>query len=222
MRRQIKSYLVFTSVWYRFGVYLLMPAMLIGLSLWIEGHVQGDGEFAVILGAVLLPMAEIISDSWLFGGIQTKDSTGLEYLKTSGQGLGILGNALWVDFGRKFLFALCIIALCRLGGILMAGKALTFVNFWGSFGVETLLYFVLMCYFVSTLGTFLSRFSGILWVNCLIGYGATGLMAFGMILLNLGRYLLIINVLLGILDILGSVLAVRIAQKRVERSYYDQ
>ncbi len=222
MRRGIKSYLVFTSVWYRLGVYLVMPVVLMGLSLWIEGCVQGDGGVSVVLGAVLLPMTEIISDNWLFGGIQTKDSIGLEYLKTSGQGLGILKSALWVDLGRKFLSALCMIALCRLGGILVAGKALSFGNFCGSYGGEALLYFVLLSYFVSVLGTFLSRFTDMLWINCLIGYGATGLTAFGMILLNLGRYLLIVDVLLGSLGILVSVLAVRIARKRVERSYYDQ
>ena len=86
MRKKIKSYLVFTSLWYRFGVYLAIPAVLAAIGLLIERGLPGGG---LIVISVLLPVAEIISDSWLFGGIQTKDSMKLEYLKTPQSLLGL-------------------------------------------------------------------------------------------------------------------------------------
>lgn len=120
----MKSYLVFAGARYRLAVYLLMPAVLLGIGLWVEGKLgSGNGGVGAIVVTVLLPMAEISSDNWLFGGIQAKDSMGLEYLKASGRGMGILKNALWMDLARKFLSALGIIALHRLAAALAWGWA---------------------------------------------------------------------------------------------------
>ncbi len=224
MKKRIKSYLVFTGLWYRIVVYLLAPLAMVGLGLWMEANVQsGTG---LILVAVLLPPVEIISDNGLFGGIQTKDSLRLEFLKTSGRGMDVLKSALRMDLLRKFLSALGILALCRLAAGLAgrwtakgAGAPEGMVS---ASGMGILLYFVLLSYFVSTLGTFLSRFGDMLWINLLVGYGAMFFTAFGLILLNLADYILVIDILLAILGMGISALAVRVAMKRVERSYYDK
>lgn len=226
MRNRIKSYLVFTGFWYRLAVFLLAPLALIGLGLWIERMVWG-GRMAtgVIIAAVLLPIVEIVSDNWLFGGIQTKDSMRLEYLKTSGRGMDILRAALWMDLLRKFLSALGIMALCRLAGTWLAAAEGADYGFgmmdWG-LEAGVLLYFALLSYFVSTLGTFLSRFGDMLWINLLAGYGAAFVMLFGLILLNLADIIFIIDIICAIFGILISVVTVRTAMKRVERSYYDK
>ncbi|MCI9230332.1 MAG: hypothetical protein HFH96_04340 [Lachnospiraceae bacterium] len=221
----MKSYLVFTSAWYRLAVFLLMPIALIGLGLWVERMLWGGrGATGVIVAAVLLPMVEIVSDNWLFGGIQTKDSMRLEYLKTSGRGMDILRAALWMDLLRKFLAALGIMALCRLAGTWMAMAEGTDYGFdimdWG-LEAGILLYFTLLSYFVSTLGTFLSRFGDMLWMNLLVGYGAVFVMLFGLALLNLADIIFIIDIICAVFGILISAVTVRAATKRVERSYYD-
>lgn len=221
----MKSYLVFTSAWYRLAVFLLMPIALMGLGLWVERMLWGGrGATGVIVAAVLLPMVEIVSDNWLFGGIQTKDSMRLEYLKTSGRGMDILRAALWMDLLRKFLAALGIMALCRLAGTWMAMAEGTDYGFdimdWG-LEAGILLYFTLLSYFVSTLGTFLSRFGDMLWMNLLVGYGAVFVMLFGLALLNLADIIFIIDIICAVFGILISTVTVRAATKRVERSYYD-
>ena len=221
----MKSYLVFTSAWYRLAVFLLMPIALIGLGLWVERMLWGGrGATGVIVAAVLLPMVEIVSDNWLFGGIQTKDSMRLEYLKTSGRGMDILRAALWMDLLRKFLAALGIMALCRLAGTWMAMAEGTDYGFdimdWG-LEAGILLYFTLLSYFVSTLGTFLSRFGDMLWMNLLVGYGAVFVMLFGLALLNLADIIFIIDIICAVFGILIGAVTVRAATKRVERSYYD-
>ena len=177
----MKSYLVFAGARYRLAVYLLMPAVLLGIGLWVEGKLgSGNGGVGAIVVTVLLPMAEISSDNWLFGGIQAKDSMGLEYLKASGRGMGIVKKALWMDLARKFLSALGIIALHRLAAALVWGWAAGgapgsrpgIAHSWlGNAGsaVGVLLYFVLVAYIVSALGTFLSRFGGMFWMNQLRG-----------------------------------------------------
>lgn len=225
MRKRIKSYLVFTGFWYRIGVYLLMPLALAGLGLWVGRTIGGDGV-GIVVAVVLLPAVEIISDNWLFGGIQTKESMRLEFLKTSGQGMNVLKSALWMDLLRKCLSALCIVALCCLAEGWLAGDKAGGGGILGNaisiYGIGILLYFVLLTYFVSTLGTLLSRFGDMLWLNMLIGYGAGFLMALGMILLNLADYIFVIDIICAIVDILISVLAVRTAMKRMEGSYYDK
>ncbi len=221
----MKSYLVFTSAWYRLAVFLLMPTALIGLGLWVERMLWGGrGATGVIVAAVLLPIAEIVSDNWLFGGIQTKDSMRLEYLKTSGRGMEILRRALWVDLARKLLSALGIMALCRLAGTWMAAEGTGYGSGIMDWGLEAgiLLYFTLLSYFVSTLGTFLSRFGDMLWMNLLVGYGAVFVMLFGLTLLNLADIIFMIDIICAVFGILISAVTVRTAMRRVERSYYDK
>lgn len=230
----MKSYLVFAGARYRLAVYLLMPAALLGIGLWVEGKLgSGNGGVGAIVVTVLLPVAEINSDNWLFGGIQAKDSMGLEYLKASGRGMGILKNALWMDLARKFLSALGIIALHRLAAALawgweaggVPGSRPGIAHSWlGNAGsaVGVLLYFVLVAYIVSALGTFLSRFGGIFWMNLLISYGAVFLAAFALMLLNLAEHIFIIDIMCMALGAAVSVLTVQVAMKRVERSYYDK
>ena len=109
MKHRIKSYLVFTSFIYRICMFLAVPVIVTGIALWSVGRF---GNAAMIFAAVLLPMVEIISDTWLFGGIQTKDMDKLDYLKTSHRGMEILRNALSMDMARNLLTAIVVMAVC--------------------------------------------------------------------------------------------------------------
>lgn len=212
---KLKSYLVFTSFWYRLIVYLLIPVALTGLGLLIERGIKGAG---LIIVTMFLPTAEIMSDGWLFGGIQTKDSMRLDYLKVSGRGRKVLKNALWMDLARKLLTTFGTLSLYCVAAML--GYRETMGE--GMYRCGALLYLALLSYFVSALGTFLSRYGGLLWINFLISYGGVFLTMLGIFLLGLQRYLFLVNVVFLLLGILISVLAVRTAMKKVERSYYDQ
>ena len=206
----LKSYLVFTSLFYRIAVFALMPLSLIGIGLWTG---QSIGGAEMIVAAMLLPMAEILSDNWLFGGIQTKDPEKMDYLKTSGRGMGIIRRALAMDMVRRFCTALCTIGVCYLMPWLVYGRK-------EDIGVA--LYFVLMPYFFSVLGTFLSRYGSLLWLNMTIGYGASFFVTAGLLLLGLSEYILLLDLVFGVLGISASIFAVRVAMKKVEGGYYDK
>ena len=66
MKKKIKSYLVFSSFSYKVCIFLLMPAVLVGIGI---GIVSIFGELGLTATAMLLTMAEILSDHWLFSGL---------------------------------------------------------------------------------------------------------------------------------------------------------
>ena len=227
MGKKIKSYLAFTSPLYRIAVYLLVPAGAVGIGLWAG---RAFGEMGVMFATVLLPTAEILSDGWFLGGIQTKDAVKLDYLRTSGQGMKILRSALAMDLVRKFLTALVTIPGCYLIlrategykdeiDIAFSRRGISGTSGWEETGV--LLYFILVSYLASVLGTFLSRYSGTIWMNMVIGYGAMHFASLCMFLLMFSNYMFFIDVFFCIIIFCVCVLAVRTAMRKVEGESYD-
>ena len=236
-----RSYLIFTSLPYRIMVYAALPAVLAALGFCVG--MAGLGDAGVMLAAALLPSAEILSDYWFLGGIQTGDMEKLDYLKTSGQGRRVMQDALVFDLIRKLLTALGSLVLCVLAlrlwkdwgqqgrwqemGTGVLGHAGIFDwDFAGSMGwfpwSGMLLYLVLLSWFLSVLGTFLSRYSGLIWMNMTIGYGATALAAAaGLVGILLWRYSWGLAAMGGTGALPAGVLAVKAAMKKVEESYYD-
>lgn len=94
MGRILKSYLSFTSVEYRIWGLCFFPLLFLGISLF-NGNLMFGG-FVVVF--------EIISDYWLFSGICEKNSSYLEYCKTSVRGMEIISKGLAGDLLRRFLY----------------------------------------------------------------------------------------------------------------------
>lgn len=228
MGKAIKSYLVFTSAVYRVVMYVLMPAGLVGLSAWSG---SGVGEAAMLIITSLLTLFEILSDSWLFGGIQTKDREKMDFLKTSGKGIKTLKNALILDLVRRFLSCLGILAAGCLvmqiyDGYVISGHGIFQSNYTnlggGSRKLGILLCFALVSYFFSVLGTFLSRYGSMVWINLLVGYIAMIFTIFCIALLILSESIWLFDFLFAILGVGISILAVRTAVKKNEGGYYDK
>lgn len=235
MKGRLRGYIVFTSVIYRVIVYIAMPVGLVAIGIW-GGICTGD--MGLLFTVMFLPAVEVISDSWLFGGIQARDGEKMDYLRTSGRGMEIMGRALVSDLFRKFLTALCTIGLCYLairltkglapeGLVASGGKLADFICRGGALRESgILLYLVLLSYAVSTVGTFVSRYGNMVWVNVMVAYGAMVLTAMGLwgIVRWNGRLapLFVLDLLLGALGIGASILAVRVARKKVEGGYHDE
>ena len=83
MGKRVRSYIAFTSISYRAAVWLVIPAGLTALGVWGGSRF---GDIGLLFALILLEGAEVLSDSWLFGGIQAKDSEKIDYLKSSGRG----------------------------------------------------------------------------------------------------------------------------------------
>lgn len=225
MKKSIKSYLVFTSVFYRIVMYLLIPAALLGIAFWVGTA----GNVALTLLAGILPMAEIISDSWVFGGIQTKESVKMDYLKTSARGKNILRNALIMDMVRRFLSVAGILGIGRLiiwlgsrTGEEKPGAMFLFEDSGDGGSLGIFLYLLVLCYFISALGTFLSRYGSLIWINAMVAYVVSALEGLCLFLPGLWQHAFAYALLFAVLGILVSVLAVRTAMKKMEGSYYDR
>ena len=217
MRDKVRSYFVFTSFLYRIAMYAIMPIVVIGIGVLISsGFDRGMSTSFLVAGVTvgeLLTALEIISDIWLFGGIQKKEGTNLEYLKTSGRGRSVVRAALIMDLVRKFFTAVCVMAVCTIVLACINGGEV------GSVAVS-LLYIALMSYFFSVLGTFVARFWDMFWTNVLVCYVA-GILYVLCLLVPVWDKIAAAAVL-GVLCILVSVAAVKIPLRRMEGSYYDK
>lgn len=140
-------------------------------------------------------------------------------------------NALIMDLGRKLLFSLLIAGagyyVLRLRGIaFLSGRGLPedggeAVQTGAKIGI--LLCFALTSYFFSTVGTFLSRFGSLFWINLLIGYPCMVLTALCPFLtISSGYNIWFCNLLNMLLCTGASVLTVYIAMRRCEGGYYDK
>lgn len=234
----IKSYLVFTSCLYRLVMFLLLPAACVGACLL--GCCYGGGRAGggiLVLTVLLLPAAEILLDIWVFPGIQRSDPTRLECLKTSGRGRDVMRRALIADMVRKLIFSAAVPALGYaaivlwelLSGVgeggLPAGDvrgAFGLLNMVGGAGAA-LWCLSMIAFFYSVLGTFLSRFGNMIWINMIVGYHvAGGLEIASLFLPGLFIYPYAYGAAFGLLGLGIGWLAVRTAMGRMERGYYDQ
>lgn len=240
MGKRIRCYLVFASPFYRVVMFLLVPVLLVGSMLWLRNAV-GDKGIAGNLGPALLMMAllsfaEIFSDTWLFGGIQAKDTINTDYLKTSGEGMGILRKALPLDFLRKFLSAAGISAVYYLavlygdgdfaGGFAWGERTAVLPGAYAPAGgglwwAGVLFFPAAVSWFFSVLGTFLTRFADTFWANMMVGNGAVILVSLSWRFPGVWKYIWGYDILFLLLGFIGSVAAVKAAMKKVEGSYYD-
>ena len=230
MKKMMKSYLVFTSSVYRTVMYVLMPAAMVGICFCLGSRCGEAVREVILMGvALFLIIVEIISDSWLFGGIQARDPERIDYLKTSGQGMKIMRNALSMDLLRKLLASLGVMAVCylvlRRGGNVFARGTL-WVDYDTSSSIVKdmgiLLYLALVSYFFSALGTFLSRYGSAVWLNAVIGYVTMTPALFCMCLPGVPEYVLFYDLLFAILSAGISAVAVKLAMKKMEGGYYDK
>lgn len=212
MKQKIKSYLVFTSRIYRLMMYVLMPLCLMVFQTFYLKVMGGSGVPFIIM---ILILAEVMADNWFLGGIQEKNAEKIDYLKTSSRGMKVMENALVMDFVRRFLAAAVIFGVCNLLSRLFGGE-----DDFQSVGV--LLFSVLITYSLSVLGTLIARFGSYLWVSLLTGYFASIIGLICCIFLMFGDSIMMLNTIFAVLGIIVTILAVKIAMKKVEGGYYDK
>lgn len=216
MKHKVRSYLVFTSLWYKIIMFAVLPVVLLGMQVLSAIVFQGT---AMHLSVMVLIMVEIMADNWFLGGIQEKGSEKIDYLKTSSRGMEIMKNVLVMDLIRRF---------CSMGVIL--GVSWLITRIFGTTyeatklaGFGGLLLAIFLPYTLSVLGIFIARFTSYLWVNLLCGY--VGSIAGLVILLVCTSILIPMALPNAALVVLGggiSVLIVKIAMLKVEGSYYDK
>lgn len=218
MKQKIRSYLVFASFWYKIIMFIVLPAVLLGIQVFSAAAFGGT---SIPLSLSALVMMEIMADNWFLGGIQEKNSEKIDYLKTSAKGMKVMESALIMDLARRFLSCVGIFGISWLIMLIFGAPE-------GSEKVvmidsAELLLAVFLTYTLSVLGIFLARFTSYLWVNLLCGY--IGAIA-GLIIFLVGAATpfpaVLIDIAMAVLGVGLSVLAVKIAMIKVEGSYYDK
>lgn len=210
--KRIKSYLVFTSLGYRLILYLAVPLAAAGISL---GCIKVFGAYDASFLVHLLILAEVLADHWFLSGIQEKNAEKLDYLKTSARGMEVMKSALVLDLARRFLELLLILVLCGLLSLLLGT---------GAPGIlEGIVLPVLTIYVTSVIATVLARFGSTLQINFLAAYLAAviGSVCYFPVAFHILPAALFCPVL-AFLSLVVSVLAVKVAMKKVKEGYYDK
>lgn len=194
MGRILKSYLAFTSVEYRIWGLCFFPLLFLGVSLFI-GNLM-FGEFVVVY--------EIISDYWLFSGICEKNSSYLEYCKTSVRGMEIISKGLAGDLLRRFLYLLIL--------------AVTVYFRSESVGVFAQ---VLLIYLLSVAALNVTRLWSGVWIQLILSSFA--FLAY--VLMQVVLFFPAVSVtvvVLAVLTVFASIVTVWHAVFRMKGSYYEK
>ena len=123
MKQYIKSYHLFLSQHLlRWVMYLVYPIVFVGSFWWLSNKITtapAPGAdlkrlFSLLIWALgnLIVSLEIFVDSAIFGGIASKDTNKLEYLKTSVKGIPCLKKALLFDIIRRLGSLTLIVGIC--------------------------------------------------------------------------------------------------------------
>lgn len=108
MKNWLKCYHVFLAPWWMKAlVYAVYPVLMIAgmcLAIVIVRDVGATIELVYTLTGNLFIMAELFFGYFIFGGVASKDSNKLEYLKTSVKGMPVLNRAVIVDALRRVLW----------------------------------------------------------------------------------------------------------------------
>lgn len=209
MKKRIKSYLAFTSKPYQWVLFLLVPAVLIGLQMFL-----GRELIYVLMGMTGMLYAEALADHFAFGGIATKDMGMPEYMKASDHGREVLKMALAGNMIRQ---------LAESAAVLGISLGIFFVRTDAVVTREVCLQCVavlILSYLIMILMTTAARFFDAIYANLLVAM--LGVAAFAAGLLPAMAAPGIMAVLLGLLSVAAGVISIRIIAKRVEESYYDR
>ncbi len=206
MKEKVKSYFAVTSPGYRFFVLGLMPLVFVGVYAVFSEKVR------VLM--LFIPFAEIVTDSFFLGGIQEKDAEGLDYLRSSSRGMGVLRGTLIVDVIRRFFTIALVLGLCCVMKWFRLGEVGVMDDF---------IFPLLLCYSLSVFGILITRFRMYHWVNLVVGYGASMISIMFLYLVTRDGFgVLRGSAVFAVLSVLFSVVAVKLAMKRVEGGYYDK
>lgn len=118
MKRLLKCYHIFLpKIWGKPFLYLVYPLLLILLMVKIAGN-HTFASYGVAIGCALAMFAEILVDMVVLGGVASKDTNKLEYLKTSVRGMDVLRNCIVIDGIRRALSLIFIVGVSYvIGGI---------------------------------------------------------------------------------------------------------
>ena len=232
MKRGMKSYLAFTSGFYRWILFVLAPLAAVGLQVAFAiiarrgGHTTGDelngfwmvDAIMMFSSSALLMMAEILLDGRAFGGIAVKRGDTLDCIKTSPKGRELMRTALRTDLIRMFIESAVVVLLSRTAWTFFGDIA----GLWDLGGICIVTAAVLCPYFFTVTALLIVRhfdYYGLaIGVSC-FAYQILGILA---VLVRIRMYCYIIMAVFTVLSVAVSFFSQWKIMRRVEESFYDK
>ncbi|MCH5340664.1 MAG: hypothetical protein J1E01_04275 [Acetatifactor sp.] len=230
MKRGIKSYLAFTSGFYRWILFVLAPLAAVGFQAVLAiiarrgGHTTGEElsefwmlETILMFGSsMVLMMAEILLDGRAFGGIAVKRGSSLDCIKASSRGRELMRTALRMDMIRMFLESAAVVLLGRTAWTFFGGVA----GLWDLWGICVVSAAVVCQYFVTVTALLIVRhfdYLGITVCAACFAYQILGVFA---VLTTMNCYVMM--AVFTVLSVAVSFFSQWKIMRRVEESFYDK
>lgn len=220
-----RSYRAFATNFYKFFICVIYPVFAIFCCVLVQsgcfGLLNKSGYHflvpASMLGSCMI-FVECMADYWLFCGIQSKSANHMNFLKSSRKGIAFFKNALLGDVLRRFL----VIVGCSIINAIIGVYVFKY-DLGGTYGICLVAVYAFYSYFLSTLAVFVCRFGTIWYFNMGVGYLGSSITAILTLLISRDLLPIWVWVLLYLIaSIVISIIAVKVAIKKVEDSYHDQ
>lgn len=210
MKKKIQSYLIFVTGPCRFIIFILVPLMTAGLQIYMK---PGNPVVAEVIYAMILLIAEIMLDGWIFGGIAMKGAGQLAYINSSKRGLDVMRSALTVSLVRQLVESAVILTVCgvvfyfQYGSRILSGEYVCiYVNIF------------LLTYVLIVLTLSVTRFFDGIGVCMMAAWIASALLSLGLYIVDSYIALPVLFVIAAV----GSAVHVKIMMRRVKEGYCDK
>ena len=210
MVKYYKCYRVFLSgTLMKLLMYLIYPVCAFfwcSLAYVISDAGFGNATLGLMMTAGMMIGAELLLDSFVYGGLLAKDSNKLEFLKTSYRGINVLKKSLCVDKLRRLVtLILVFVMICGLWELQIS--------------VGRLMSLLFATAMVMELGLLVIRhFSSFNWVLILTMVAYPIGMAVGFVAMKLEA---IFAVLFLLMLVAAYLICSKITLKKAEGSFYD-
>ena len=222
MKTLIKRYNAFLPTWYKWCVLLLAPMAIVVLSgLLAEAFYA---HVVCVMGFMLILFVEMTTDYTVFGGICSKNSIKLDYLKSSFYGNKLLFATIGLDMVRKFIWMLVVIFAEWFMVVTKTGQVYTIQEALFTLSLS------LFGYSVVTLSANILRYIDGMQLYLTIDYlicslaviaGTVFIMNHHIKAIKDYQYILIL-VALAVIAVIVSLFTYWHMKKRIERSYMDE
>lgn len=220
-----RSYNSFAPKIYKAVIWAIYPLLAIVCCILVQngcfGLIAEKGYHYMVSANLLyscIAIIEVMGDYWLFSGIQSKNANHMDFLKSSKKGRKFFKDALFTDVIRRFT-AIAVLSIVNM----VIGTCLFDYQSGGIEEILLITAYGLCCYTFSTLAVFISRYGEIWYINLGIAYAGNIVTMIAIALISIIKLpLWIWGLIYCITSIVVTILAVKVAIKKVEDSYYDQ
>ncbi|MDD5934606.1 MAG: hypothetical protein PUC65_03420 [Clostridiales bacterium] len=220
-----RSYNAFSPKIYKAVMWIIYPFLAIICCILVQngcfGLVTEKGYHYMVSANLLcssIVIIEVMGDYWLFSGIQSKNANHMDFLKSSKRGRQFFRDAIVSDIIRRFT----VIVVLNVANLII-GTCIFNYQSGGIEGILLITTYGLCCYTFSTFAVFISRYGQIWYINMGIGYIGNVVAMIAILIISTIKLPLWIWVFIYCMSsIVVTILAVKVAIKKVEDSYYDQ